>query len=313
MTVPEERHLTSDEILEVLHFIGFPLEQADKLPAPTLETLTEFQYRAMTTIPFETLSLRLTKERHVDITLDGILDRVLRQRRGGWCFSLNRLCYEVLRGLGFKAQWVIARVCKPLKYGDPLVYGPPTHRTTLVLIEDKENNGGSVTTTFTKYLVDIGFGASPYKPIELREGAEVEYFGHRRRMSKVVHNQANTETLGNPVEEMWRLEEWMGRGRWGPCYAFTESQAYEVDAEMSNWYTCHSPNSFCSSRFWVMKGTADGKYLLLMQNDFKIRSANGTEFAMTCKTEKEREHVLEKYFNIHLTDEERECNDQKLP
>ncbi|KAF9973683.1 N-terminal acetyltransferase [Actinomortierella ambigua] len=301
MTVPEQdRRLTHDEILEVLNHIGFPLKHPNKLPPPTMETLAEFQYRSITTIPFETLSLRLTKERHVDITLDGILNRILRQRRGGWCFSLNRLAYEVLVGLGFQAQWVVGRICKPEKYGDPIRFGAPTHRITLVRMEDG-----------TKYVVDIGFGTSYFKPIELRVGAEIEFFGHRRRITRVQHPAVNG-ALGNPLEEMWLVEEWLGEDRWGACYSFTETPSYEVDAELSNWYTCHSPNSPCYPRFWVMKGTPDGKYYLLMQNEFKIRGANGNEYSFTCKTEKEREEILAKYYDIHLTDEERECNDQKL-
>ncbi|KAG0227187.1 N-terminal acetyltransferase [Actinomortierella wolfii] len=301
MTTSEyDKHLTREQILEVLKYIGFPLEHPDKLPPPTLETLQEFQYRAIITIPFETLSLRLSKERHVDITLDGILDRILSKHRGGWCFTLNRLAYEILLGLGYQVQWTLGRICKPERYGDPIVYGAPTHRMTLVRFENGK-----------KYVVDIGFGTSFFKPIELRAGAEIEYFGHRRRMAQLEHPEANA-ALGNPPEKMWQVQEWQGEDRWVPCYAFTEALAYEADAELSNWYTCHAPQSPCYSRFWCMRGTADGKYYVLMQDEFKIRGANGTEFYRKCETEADREDVLAKYFGIHLTDEERQYNDQRL-
>ncbi|KAG0231304.1 N-terminal acetyltransferase [Actinomortierella wolfii] len=301
MTIPEqEKHLSREQILQVLRFIGYPLKHPDHLPPPTMETLAELQYRCIVTIPFETLGLRMTKERHIDITLDGILDRVLNKKRGGWCLSNNRLAFELIRGLGFNAQWVLGRGCRPDNYGDPIEYKIPNHRVTIVRMDDGR-----------KYVVDIGWGTSFYKPLELADGAEIEYFGHRRRMRVIVHPEENP-ALGNPNEYMWQVEECLGEERWVPIYAFLENQWYENDAEMVNWYLCHSPNSNFYSRFWCMRGTTDGKYYILISNKFKVRDAYGTKLERICKSEEERERILEEYFGIVVTEEERKWNDQKL-
>ncbi|KAG0236773.1 hypothetical protein B0O80DRAFT_471320 [Mortierella sp. GBAus27b] len=295
-----QEHFTKEQILDFLRHVNFPLAQEGVLPEPTLETLRELQYRFVTSIPFETLSLRTTESRSVDISLAGIYDRIINKRRGGWCFSLNRLGYELLYGIGYKVQITLGRVCKPKHYGDPIKYSPLTHRISLVRFED-----GS------KYLFDIGFGNSPYYPLELKDGAEIEFFGHRRRMGKTIHNQAEP-VLGNPAQELWCMEEHIGEDRWVPCYVFSEIQCYENDCVMGNFYTCHCPSSVFYHQFWVVLGTLDGKSYLLINNEFKIKTASGFQEVTPLKTEQERLDVLKKYFGIELTEEELKYHDKKI-
>ncbi|KAF9101465.1 N-terminal acetyltransferase [Mortierella sp. AM989] len=301
MTVPNIEHYSREQIFAILNRIKYPLADPNTLPEPTLETLRELQYRCVTSIPFETLSLRTTKSRGVDISLEGIYDRVVNNRRGGWCFSLNRLGFEILREIGFTVQFALGRVCKPLHYGDPLKYGPLTHRTTIVRFKD-----GS------KYVFEIGFGNTHYYPLELKEGSEIEYFGHRRRMVKTIHNEAEPQLLGNPAQELWCMEEYIGEEKWIPCYAFSEQQFFEIDCEVGNFYTCYSPQSELFSVFWVMQGTLDGTYYILIGNELKIRTATGTKQKIVFEKEQDRLDALEKYFGIILTDDELKYHDQKI-
>ncbi|KAF9985271.1 N-terminal acetyltransferase [Mortierella antarctica] len=301
MSIDVLEHLTREQVFGVLRRIQFPLAQPDVFPEPTLETLRELQYRCVASIPFETLSLRLTEKREVDISLQGIYDRVVTNHRGGWCFSLNRLAFELLRSLGYTTQFTLARVCKPLNYGDPIVYTAKTHRVSLVRFED-----GS------KYVFDIGFGNTPMRPLPLKEGAVVEYFGHKRRMVKTVHNLAQPELLGNPAMEMWCMEEYLGDDKWTPCYAFTEQQFYEKDCELGNFHTCHSPHSIFFKAFWCVQGMLDGKVLLLMGNELKIRNATGTEKTIVFEKEQDRVDALAEYFGIVLTEEELKHHDQRI-
>ncbi|KAK3822614.1 MAG: hypothetical protein J3Q66DRAFT_329743 [Benniella sp.] len=295
----QQEHFTKEQILDILRHIGFP--NPNVLPEPTLETLRELQYRCVTTLPFETLSLRTTATRGVDISLEGIYNRVVRQKRGGWCFSLNRLGFELLYAIGFNVQMTLARVCKPENYGDPIVYGGLTHRISIVRFAD-----GS------KYSFDIGFGNSPFYPILLKEGATIEFFGHQRRMVKVKHNQSRPEVLGNAPEEFWQLEEYIGKGRWTPDYAFTEQEYYEVDCEIGNFHTNFSPSSHFYTKFWCVLSKPDGTLYLLMDNEFKIRNSEGTQMAVVFTTEQERLDVLKQYFDIELTEEEHKYHDQKI-
>ncbi|KAF9202254.1 N-terminal acetyltransferase [Haplosporangium sp. Z 27] len=290
MSIGDVEHYTKEQIFAILSRINYPLADPNVLPGPTLETLRELQYRCVTSIPFETLSLRTTKSRQVDISLQGIYDRVVNKRRGGWCFSLNRLAYELLLAIGFKVQLALARICKPLNYGDPIIYRSLSHRVSIVRLEDG-----------AKYVFDIGF-----------DGATVEFFGHQRRMVKTIHNRAEPEILGNPAPELWRFEEYQGEDKWTPCYALTEQQYFEIDCEPSNFNMCHSPQSTFYGAFWCMQGTLDGKFHLLMNNTLKVRTATGTEETIVFEKEQDRLDALEKYFGIVLTEEELEYHDQKI-
>ncbi|KAG0044490.1 N-terminal acetyltransferase [Gryganskiella cystojenkinii] len=306
MTTTDEEHFSSEQVFAILRRINYPLEKPDQLPPPTLETLRELEYRCVTSISFDTLALRMTPARAVDISLEGIFDRVVNQRRGGWCFSLNKLAYELLLAIGFTVQYTLARVCKPLNYLDPIRYGGLTHRVSIVHFED-----GS------KYVFDIGFGATSFYPLKLEEGFQIEYFGHKRRINKVQHNKHQPEILGNPPVYHWRVEEYLGNDdegneKWSPCYAFNETQYYDPDCVVGNFYSNFAPTSPFIKSFWVMQATLDGKYLLLLGRDFKIRTSEGDVKKITIETEQQRLDILKEYYGIELTEEEWEYHDQKI-
>jgi len=304
-------HLSQEQIFAILERIRFPLKNANVLPEPTLETLREINYRCVTSIPFELLSLRATKSRAVEIELDAIYDRVVNKRRGGWCFSLNKLAFELLRGLGFTVQFTLARICKPIQQNDSIVFRALTHRVTIVRFPEDNN---------AKYVFDIGFGVTSFYPLKLEEGSEVEFFGHRRRIVKVVHNLEEPHVLGNPAEEYWQVQEFLGmedeyKGghvKWTPSYAFTERQYYPIDCEVSNFWSCNSPTSIFWGQLWVIQATLDGQYNLLMNKSFKVRDSNGTVKSIDIETEDQRQNILKKYFGIEFTKEEWEQFDVKI-
>ncbi|KAF8976739.1 N-terminal acetyltransferase [Entomortierella lignicola] len=299
MTMKATEHYSRDQIFDFLNHINFPLADPNVLPEPTLETLRELQYRCVTSIPFETLSLRTTKSRSVDTSLEGIYDRIINKRRGGWCFTLNKLGFELLRAIGYTAQFTLGRVCN--QASDPIEYTGLTHRTSIVRFE----NG-------TKYVFEIGFGCTHYYPLELKEGATVEFFGHQRRMVKTVHNLAEPHLLGNPAQELWCMEEYQGNDKWVPCYVISEQQFFDIDCDVGNFYSCSSPNSILFKTFWCMQGTLDGTYYLLMGNELKVRTSTGTKEKIVFEKEQDRVDALEKYFGIILTEEELKYHDQKI-
>ncbi|KAG0339910.1 N-terminal acetyltransferase [Podila horticola] len=305
MTVTTEERYTEAQIFAILRRINYPLEKPDVLPEPTLETLRELNYRCMTSIPFETLSLRTTKTHGVDISLEGIYDRIVNNRRGGWCFSLNKLAFELLRGIGFRVQLILARVCKPKHNTDPIHYTGLTHRATVVRFND------------SKYLFDIGFGPTSFYPLKMEEGFQLEYFGHKRRITKVIHNEHKPEILGNPTVELWRVEEYQGDDeegieKWCPCYSFDETQYYEPDCDIGNFYCSFAPTSPFLTSFLVVQGTLDGDYLLLVNKQFKIRSPKGDVIKAVIETEQQRQDILKEHFGIVLTEEEWEHHDSKI-
>ncbi|KAG0266572.1 N-terminal acetyltransferase [Linnemannia exigua] len=305
-STPPQEHFTREQLFGILNRIAFPLSHLppNTLPAPTLETLQLLQTLLVITVPFETLSLRTTQSRAVDISLEGIYNRVVVQKRGGWCFSLNRLAYELLLGLGFRTQFTIARVCKPIHPDDPPRYSAKTHRVSIVRFLDE------ATGSDTKYLFDIGFGNTSQLPLQLKMGATVEFAGHIRRMSTRIHIEAKPEILGNDPLVMWCIEEYLPQDdKWSPCYSFTEQQFYENDCEVANFYTCHSPTSIFFKAFWCVRSTREGEFYILIENKFMIKNAHELVKKIDFQTEQDRLDVLEKYFDIKLTEDELKYHD----
>src|SRR4051812_25992004 len=139
--------------------------------APTLDTLRELHLRHAQTIPFENLNPLLRWPVRLDAaSLEG---KLVRDRRGGYCYEQNLLFRHALEALGFRVTGLAARV---------LWYAPDavTPRTHVVL---------RVEVAGEPFLADVGFGSqtltgpirllsevaqdTPYGPFRLRPtGAE---------------------------------------------------------------------------------------------------------------------------------------------
>lgn len=118
---------------------------------PTLGTLRALHRAHLLTIPYENLDIHL----HRTLPLDEhyFFDKLVTQRRGGWCFEMNGLFAWALRELGFGVTllgaWVDRAVGKPLP--------KPDHLALLV-----EADG--------LHLADVGFGDGLLEPVPLSMG-----------------------------------------------------------------------------------------------------------------------------------------------
>ena len=67
--------------------------------APTLETLHAISARHVAAIPFENLDVLLGRPIRLDPA--SLQQKLLREKRGGYCFEQNNLLLLVLRALGY--------------------------------------------------------------------------------------------------------------------------------------------------------------------------------------------------------------------
>jgi len=79
--------------------------------APTAETLWELQVAHLLTVPFENLSIHARQP----IVLDdnALFEKIVRRRRGGFCYEANGLFAALLRALGFDVTMLSAGVANP--------------------------------------------------------------------------------------------------------------------------------------------------------------------------------------------------------
>ena len=75
---------------------------------PSAETLRQLHLAHLLSVPFENLSIHW----HEPIVLDddALFEKIVRRRRGGFCYELNGLFAGLLRTLGFQVTMLSAEV-----------------------------------------------------------------------------------------------------------------------------------------------------------------------------------------------------------
>jgi len=145
-------------------------------------------------VPFENLDVQL--QRPVSTSVEAAYEKIVVDRRGGWCYEQNGLFGWVLKEIGFSVTRVAASVMR-----DKNEASTANHLCLLVKLPDSNK----------KYLVDVGFGGSLLRPIELKEG----------------HHEQPPFKLGleRLDDQYWRYWEDVGAGKFS--YDFTEQPARE--------------------------------------------------------------------------------------
>lgn len=110
--------------------------------------LRMLQERHLAAVPFENLSVHLGEP--IELTEDALFDKIVRRRRGGFCYELNGLFAALLRELGFEATLRAAQVFRP----DGSLGPPLDHAAIRVELDEP-------------WLVDVGFGRFSLQPLRL--------------------------------------------------------------------------------------------------------------------------------------------------
>jgi N-hydroxyarylamine O-acetyltransferase len=132
---------------------------------PTPETLRRLHVAHLVAVPFENLSIHAGE---AVVLEDGALfDKVVRRRRGGFCYELNGLFAALLRSLGFEVEMLSAAVS-----GRAGEFGPEfDHMALLVRLEER-------------WLADVGFGDSFVEPLLVDERGEQPQGGRVYRIGE---------------------------------------------------------------------------------------------------------------------------------
>jgi N-hydroxyarylamine O-acetyltransferase len=177
---------------------------------PTAKTLRQLHRAHATHIPFENLDIHLGRE--IKLDLASLQSKLVRDRRGGYCFEQNTLLASALEEFGFRVTRLAARV--------RLNADRMTPRTHMVLMVDADNQ---------QWLADVGFGGwGIIEPIRLLENQETRQGPWTYRLRR--------------EDEMWILscpECPVGVDQ----YSFTLERQFPVDYEPPNHYCSTHPQS----------------------------------------------------------------------
>lgn len=199
----------------------------------TLETLHRLHPSA---IPFENLSTLLGEP--VELATEALEDKLIRRRRGGYCFEQNALFQAVLESLGFAVVPLAARVVWNRDSG---YENPRTHMALLVTI-------GA-----TRYLCDVGFGgATLTSPLEFVPELE----------QSTPHELFKINLLGDTFELSVKFGD-----TWRAAYQFDLQPQRVVDYEAMNHFVQTWPESHFRRRLMAARPLERGR-LSLGGNEF---------------------------------------------
>lgn len=233
----------------------------------TEDTLIALHRAHAETIPFENLDIHLGRPIRND--LGSVFQKLVTQRRGGYCFEQNGLFAALLARFGFGVRAALARVT----FGSavPRIRG---HLVTLV------NLGGAI------WVADVGFGGHGLlEPLRLLPDQEQHQGGETY---KITPSQGGFEVTLQTREG------------WHSLYWFDMTACHPVDVELVNFYHSHSPDSFFHQHRVVAR-TRRQERLFLTNNELRTDWAGVTQ-TREIASRAEYLAVLAGQFDIDLPD-----------
>ena len=138
------------------------------------------------TVPFENLSIHLAEP--ISLEERDLIDKIVRRRRGGFCYELNGAFALLLEALGARVSRVAARV-----YGEAALSPPFDHLALIVRAADGSG----------PWLADVGFGNHSDYPLLLDAREDQDDPAGRFRLADADAGDIDVLKDGKP---QYRLE-----------------------------------------------------------------------------------------------------------
>ncbi|MFD0362385.1 arylamine N-acetyltransferase [Nocardia sp. GCM10030253] len=243
--------------------------------SPSLATLRALVYAHTTTIPFENLEIILG--RSIPLDLESLQNKMIRQRRGGYCYENVGLFAAALERLGFGVTGLSGRV----SFGAAGGLRPATHALLRVTTSDDDR----------VWLCDVGFGSGPLEPYELGESHGEFALGEWRfRLER---------TSGELDTDVWVLHQF-GREGWIDRYTFPPQPQYRIDFAVGNHFVSTSPHSPFVTRPFAQRFLPDVHHIL-DGTTWTVERPDGSSRDRELELA-ELPKILSEVFDIDLTD-----------
>ena len=229
---------------------------------PSLANLRALQEAHLYHIPFENLDIP-----HTPIILDTqrIFQKVINQQRGGFCYELNGLFFELLKALGYSVKRISARVFgqRSQQFGHPF-----DHLAIIVHLDQQD------------FLVDVGFGDFCFCPLQIQR--ELIQADHLHEFKIVDYDDQHQLVL--------RMEN----GEWKNQYIFDETaRDFSEFEQMCQWHQSSPDSHFTVNRLCSL-ATTNGRITLSGQK-LKIREGE-TLREVVLDDQMSIDDILQQYF-----------------
>jgi len=240
-----------------------------RLVKPDVQTLCGLQFAHMLHVPFENLDVRL--KRPIQLSEQALWNKIVIQKRGGFCYELNGLFASLLNEIGFDVTYLNARVYN--REGELGI--DYDHLALFVKIPGQS----------APWLADVGFGDSFNEPL-------------------------NFEDRGEQLQGLraYRLEEtpsgyitWQKNydGSWERQYFFDlQPHNFPADYEAACFYHQTSPESSFTLGSIISRATRDGRVSL--EDGRLILTSNGLREERPIASNEEYHALLREYFGVLL-------------
>jgi len=233
---------------------------------PSLQVLKNLQKSHLIHIPFENLDIIAGKP--IELDIEKLYNKIVLNNRGGFCYELNGLFFELLRTIGFEVKMVSARVYNKKK-------GFDQEFDHMVLIARIDNSD---------YLTDVGFGEFAFSPLKIELNA---IQNDERSLFKIEEHDSNYLLVSKQEKEQWI-----------PEYIFSLKARELNEYEGMCHYHQTSPESHFTWKRICSLPTEKGR-ITITGNTLKITiQENHTEKHI--ENEIELNKYLKKYFNISI-------------
>lgn len=199
---------------------------------------------------------------------ESLFQKIVVEKRGGYCFEQNKLMYEVLKSLGFDVTSKLGRVVY-----NKNVDAPRTHRMTVLELDGQ------------RYLIDVGFGAYTPNCMVPFSGEKVDVLGEKYY---IVRDQNSYKLIADRREESSFV-----------YYVFDLNEYTESDFFLGNFYT----NTYSESKFvkdLIVAKKNKNRILFITEGKFvKLESGKRTEENLSSKEDIEK--ALHRHFGAQLS------------
>jgi N-hydroxyarylamine O-acetyltransferase len=241
--------------------------------APTLSTLQALVAAHASAIAYESIDILLDRPPKLDVA--SLQNKMVANRRGGYCFEQNMLFRSALQSLGYRVTSLQARVVRGLAIDAPR---PMLH---MVLRVDLPEGA---------FLADVGFGnLAPTAALKLDPMVEQD----------TPHETMRFIAMGDELTLQSRLGD-----RWEHIYRVVLLPRFDAEYEICNWFTGTHPQSPYLNNMIAARPGPNRTRLTLFNARFNVRHASGEVVRRTLESEADFRSVLRDDFGIMLSDAE---------
>lgn len=234
----------------------------------SLDVLRRLHVAHLQAVPFENLDIHLGSV----ISLDerSLFDKIVRRRRGGFCYELNGLFASLLRALGFQVTLIAGRVAR-----EDGLFGPEFDHLALVVELDGP------------FLVDVGLGRGFREPLRIDV-----------RHEQLQHGRSYRIDIDGAGEHNTVRERTTPTAPWSTRYIFTLTPREMADfAATCLYHQTSSESNFTQQRTCTI-ATPSGR-VSLIDNHLKITEGR-RRIERTVADGEEYRQALRDHFGIEL-------------